>query len=173
MNEFIHSISKNNEKVISSADDVSRKGSRKGDGDELQSDEITETFQLKNYIKNHTNDEVMNATFPRISSEDFQRAVMLLRDPSKEPLTDGSWDYGKEKAAQDLNSMTGYNLTKDQWDNIGYGVSHYLDSDYHELVKYYQYEFISNKYGTIPPSQKPTIGNDFLNSAKDAVESSN
>ena len=69
--------------------------------------------------------------------------------------------------------MTGYNLTKDQWDNIGYGVSHYLDSDYHELAKYYQYEFISNKYGTIPPSQKPTIGNDFLNSAKDAVESSN
>lgn len=173
MNEFIHSISKNNEKVISSADDVSRKGSRKGDGDELQSGDITETFQLKNYIKNHTNDEVMNTTFPRLDSEDFQRAVMLLREPSKEPLLAGSWDYGKEKASQDLNSMTGYNLTKDQWDNIGYGVSHYLDSDYHELVKYYQYEFISNKYGTIPPSQKPTIGNDFLNSAKDAVENSN
>ena len=98
---------------------------------------------------------------------------MLLREPSKEQLLAGSWDYGKEKASQDLNSMTGYNLTKDQWDNIGYGVSHYLYSDYHELVKYYQYEFISNKYGTIPPSQKPTIGNDFLNSAKDAVESSN
>lgn len=152
---------------------MSRKGSRKGDGDELQSGDITETFQLKNYIKNHTNDEVMNTTFPRLDSEDFQRAVMLLREPSKEQLLAGSWDYGKEKASQDLNSMTGYNLTKDQWDNIGYGVSHYLDSDYHELVKYYQYEFISNKYGTIPPSQKPTIGNDFLNSAKDAVESSN
>ena len=173
MNEFIHSISKNNEKVISSVEANSRKGSRKGDGDELQSGDITETFQLKNYIKSHTNDEVMNTTFPRLDSEDFQRAVMLLREPSKEQLLAGSWGYGKEKASQDLNSMTGYNLTKDQWDNIGYGVSHYLDSDYHELVKYYQYEFISNKYGTIPPSQKPTIGNDFLNSAKDAVESSN
>ena len=95
MNEFIHSVSKNNQKVISSADDVSRKGSRKGDGDELQSGEITETFQLKNYIKNHTNDEVMNTTFPRLDSEDFQRAVMLLREPSKEPLLAGSWDYGE------------------------------------------------------------------------------
>lgn len=30
MNEFIHSVSKRNEKVISSGDDISRKGSRKG-----------------------------------------------------------------------------------------------------------------------------------------------